>query len=91
LVKQIDEAWYIACLYKEASIAVPCSNYTPIDFGWKSSNDKERLELDWFDGDQISRVLEDIEITSSITSSDNENDHCESSDDENLDIVYESD
>ena len=91
MAKQIDRAWYIACLYKEASFTIPCSNYTPLDFGWKLSNDKERLVLDWFDGDQIPCTLEDTEITSSITDSDDENDTCDSSDDENLDIADESD
>ena len=50
MFKQVERAWFIACLYKEASNDMPCGNHTPNDFGWKLSPDKERFEIDWFSG-----------------------------------------
>ena len=61
LHEQIKRAWYIAHLYKTASEQYPAASVTPIDFGWKLTEDKEFLCINWFDGDQVPQELEEIE------------------------------
>ena len=34
LIQQINRSWFIAKLYKSASLPHPTEDFTPIDFGW---------------------------------------------------------
>ena len=73
LEQQTKRAWFVARLYKTATDAYPCCDYTPLDFGWCLSRCKEFLEVKWFEGEQVPEELE--QISGAI---DNESDFSES-------------
>ena len=52
--QHIKRPWLITKLYKAAYIAYPVSGYTPIGYGWKLSKCGNYIEINWFEGDQIS-------------------------------------
>ena len=61
ITEQIKRAWFIAHLYKTATEPYPAEEYTAIDFGWKLSECKGYLDINWFTGDQVPEELEEDE------------------------------
>ena len=61
LYEHIKRAWYIAHLYKTASEKYPAASFTPIDFGWKLTDSKDFLCINWFEGDQVPQEFDQIE------------------------------
>ena len=88
LEQQIKRAWFIARLYKTASEQYPCMDYSPIDFGWKLSDCRNNLEIDWFHGDQVPEEIDSLTNPASMLSdnddedSDNDYEESDSSDSE---------
>ena len=60
LLQQIKRAWFIARLYKNATEAEPLCNYTPLDYGWELSKEKTKIQVKWFEGDQVPFELEEL-------------------------------
>ena len=79
-----------------ATEQIPCMEYTPIDFGWKLSESKDFLEIDWFRGEQVPVEIDAFSGTDSIAENDddenesdtdfNETDESESDEEGNTDI-----
>ena len=88
LIQQIKRAWYVAKMYKHATDEDPTYNVTPLDYGWKLA--EERMEIRWYEGDQVPSLIEDLEeddeadAEESEVEEDNESD--EGSDEENDDM-----
>ena len=47
-------------MYKSAWEAYPLSDITPLDYGWKLSEDNTHLDINWFIGEQVPLVIEHI-------------------------------
>ena len=83
LLQQIKRAWFIANLYKTASEAYPAFDLCPLDYGYKLTADKEQLEMNWFDGDQVPHEVEEMQLDKQDQEeSDNEVDDEEENDDD---------
>ena len=75
LEQHIRRAWFIARLYKTATEQYPCFEYSPIDFGWKMSECKGFLDIDWYHGDQVPMEIDNLtNSTSPLYDDENESD-----------------
>ena len=54
-------------MYKTATSPYPAGAFTELDFGWNLSEDKEFLDLHWFEGDQVPPALEAIENNEEVS------------------------
>ncbi|XP_046618702.1 uncharacterized protein LOC124304471 isoform X1 [Neodiprion virginianus] len=61
LQKQLKLTAYIAHLWRHAYLPQP-TEFLPTDYGWQESGDK--LVLEWFEGDQLPKSIDDIAINS---------------------------
>ena len=77
LIQQIKRSWFIAKLYKSASLPYPTEDLTPIDFGWIL--DGKFLAIKWFEGLQVPQELENVDY---LSGSDAEDSDIDESDDE---------
>ena len=79
--QQIKRAWFVARLYKRAHSDDPVDGLTPLDYGWQLHNGK--LEIKWFEGDQLPNQLEEIhyDVENDEDDSDEEIDEDEDEDD----------
>ena len=60
LEQQIKRVWFVSRLHQTATEAYLVNEYTPIDFGWKLSECGEYLQINWFDGAQVSSEIENL-------------------------------
>ena len=61
LLEQIKRAWYISILYKTAPTTQPAEKLAEIEYGWKLSDDNKSLDVKWFEGEQVSAAIENID------------------------------
>ena len=61
LLEQRKRAWYISRLYKTATTAYPAEQLAEIDYEWKLSDDNEFLDIKWFEGEQVTTAIKNIE------------------------------
>ena len=77
LIQQIKRSWFIAKLYKSASLPYPTEDLTPIDFGWIL--DGKFLAIKWFEGLQVPQELQNVDY---LSESDAEESNIDELDDE---------
>ena len=58
LLQQINRAWYVAKLYKNATEEDPTHSITPLDYGWQLSEAK--MQIKWYDGEQVLLEIEEL-------------------------------
>ena len=65
LEQQIKRGWFVAMLYKSTTEQFPFYDKTPIDYGWKLSECKEFIVIDWFHGEQVPAQVENLVTSTS--------------------------
>ncbi|XP_049823407.1 uncharacterized protein LOC126265573 [Aethina tumida] len=79
---------YIVCLWRNAQFRI-ISDMSPTDFGWK--NVEGKLEMNWFIGNQLPDVYEDIVISPDILGEtpDSDTQNFDENDSSDLNAQYE--
>ena len=62
LIQRIKRSWFIAKLYKCASLTHPTEDLTPIDFSWILNG--KFLAIKWFEGLQVPQEFENVDYLS---------------------------
>ena len=60
-MQQIKRSWFIAKLYKNATVADPLANYTLLDYGFELTGNYVHVKQ--FDGEQVPQGAEDSDYT----------------------------
>lgn len=87
LIQYLKRSWFIAKLYKMSPQPSPLKRLTALDYGWTLSNNF--LTVKWFDGKQMSNVIDKIEYIDDSNTEDGEIDDSdeESESDSNIQLI----
>ena len=78
LIQLIKKSWFIAKLYKSASLPHPTEDLTPIGFGFIL--DGKFLAIKWFEGLQVRQELENVDYLSGSDAEDSDIDELDDED-----------